>query len=344
MTHWSLPQLANEVVVVPIPAGDLVDITNAATQGFGGLILFGAHSWPGLTAALTHAQTLSASGWQMMVMTDEEGGGVQRLTDLWPNLPWARTQGTWSPSTITATLAATGRAMLAAGVNTDLAPVLDVDGATVQPGARNPDGLRSFSGSPSRVSSAGVAALRGLTTAGVTAVVKHFPGLGGASANTDYGPAHTLPWATEQVRGLAPFAAAIKAGAPAVMMSNASVPGLTTLPAGLSPAVVGVLRGRLGFTGLIMTDSLSAGAISALHLSVPQAAVRALAAGADQVLFSPPRAPITPVGAALDVRRALVAAVAHHQLARATLVAAAAQVLAQRNAVSCPPVTSTSTG
>jgi beta-N-acetylhexosaminidase len=94
-----------------------------------------------------------------------------------------------------------------------------------------------------------------------------------------------------QKTALAPFEKAIAGGVPAVMLSNASVPGLTALPASLSPAVVSELRQQLGFRGLIVTDSLSAGAISAIHLSEPAAMVRALQAGADLVLNGSPGTP-----------------------------------------------------
>jgi beta-N-acetylhexosaminidase len=117
-------------------------------------------------------------------------------------------------------------------------------------------------------------------------VVKHFPGLGGASANTDYRQPATLPIGQLQTGGLAPFRAAIAAGAPAVMIANATVPGLSNLPASLSTQVIDtLLRQQLGFSGLVMTDSLSAGAITQAGYGLPQAAVAAIAAGADMVLF-----------------------------------------------------------
>ncbi len=123
-------------------------------------------------------------------------------------------------------------------------------------------------------------------TAGVVPVVKHFPGLGGASGNTDYGPATTQPLSDLKTTGLIPFQAAIAAGAPAVMVANAIVPGLTSLPASLSPAAInGLLRHDLGFSGLVLTDSLSAGAITQAGYQLPEAAVAAISSGADMILF-----------------------------------------------------------
>ena len=131
--------------------------------------------------------------------------------------------------------------------------------------------------------------MKGLQEAGVLSVVKHFPGLGYATRNTDYGPAATLSWAKLQSTGLVPFRQAIADGATAVMMSNARIPGLD-VAAGrhLAGRRAGTFAPTLGFKGLIVTDSLSAGAISALHLAEPAASVLALAAGDDMILFGSP--------------------------------------------------------
>jgi beta-N-acetylhexosaminidase len=136
---------------------------------------------------------------------------------------------------------------------------------------------------------------------------------------------------------------AIANGAPAVMMSNARVPGLSSLPAGLSPAVVNALRTTLGFKGLIVTDSLSAGAISALHLAEPAASVDALNAGDDLILYGSPSSPSASLALAAKISSAIVSAVNEGSLPRTVLVAAAAQVLAARTQLSCPVSTTTTT-
>ncbi len=340
VTRWTLPRLAAEVVVVPVTAGAVSTMGAAAAAGYGGIILFGSSAPADFAARLAAVQARSASGYPLLVMTDEEGGGVWRLSNLVPSIPWAQTMGrTMRAPAITATAARVGRELSRLGVSVDLAPVADVDGRAVEPGAADPDGYRSFSGSPATAAADATAFARGLAAGGVTAVVKHFPGLGGASGNTDDGPAHTRAWSVLKTTGLVPFRAAIAAGVPAVMLSNATVPGLSATPAGLSSAVVTYLRTTMGFTGLIVTDSLSAGAIGALHLSVPAASVDALRAGADEVLFSPPAAPATPLSRANQVRAGIVAAVVHGTLARATLVDAAAQVLAARVDTCATPTT-----
>ena len=267
-------------------------------------------------------------------MTDQEGGGIQRMANLVGPLPWPAYMGShWSAARIQQSVAAVAARMAAAQVNMDLAPVVDVDGRDMPPGSGNPDGWRSFSGSPAVVGRDGIAYMDGLRAAGVIPVLKHFPGLGGSSANSDDGPARTLPWSTLKNVGVPPFAAAIAAGAPAVMVSNNTVPGLTTLPSSLSPTVIGgELRGALGFQGLVITDSLSAGAISAAGYSVPSATVQALRAGADMVMFG--LAPNVPAQTEA-IADAVVAAVAGGTLARSRLLDAAGAVLAVRHVSLC---------
>ena len=338
VTKWSLVPLANQTVVVSVNALDLAAMAPAAQAGFGGIILFGTSAPAGMAGIVAHLQTLTPDKYPMLIMTDEEGGGVERLTNVVGSFPWAQTMGkTMTAAQITATGLRAGKALKAAGVNMDLAPVLDVDGRSVERGVPDPDGFRSFGGSPSLVATDGTAFMEGLIEAKVTVVVKHFPGLGGASRNTDYGPATTKPWSVLKGTALVPFERAIAVGVPALMLSNASVPGLTTLPAGLSPVVILELRQNLGFKGLLVTDSLSAGAISARHLSAAQAAVKALAAGADLILAGSAGTPAASETFAKDISRSIVSAVVHGALARSTLVDAAAQVLATRNTLTCPP-------
>lgn len=333
---WPLAQLANQTIVVPVNAANLGAMVPAATAGYGGLLLFGSSAPTSMASTISKVQARTLDKYPMMVMTDEEGGGVQRLTNVIGSIPWAKTMGkNLDAARIASEGQRIGAALLGAGVSVDLAPVLDVDARNVQPGADDPDGLRSFSGTPSVVATDGSAFMTGLAAADVTSVVKHFPGLGGSSRNTDYGPATTLPWSVLKTTGLVPFESAIASGARAVMMSNASVPGLTPLPAGIAPVAVAYLRQALGFRGLIMTDSLSAGAISALRLSVPAAAVRALQAGDNMVLYGLPGSVASSLALARSISNALVAAVTSGVLSRSTLVGDAAQVVATRNHVPC---------
>jgi len=284
VARWPLARRAAQLVVIPALDGQLRQLGSAISVGVGGVLLLGSSTPTDLAAQVGAANRLAPT--PLMVMADEEGGGVQRLAGLVDSLPWARQMAaTWTPAQVQAAAARTARQMRAVGVTVDLAPVLDVDGGD-GPNSRNPDGLRSFSADPTSVVRYGTAFVDGLLQGGVTPVVKHFPGLGGATANTDYGPADTRPLSELQAAGLVPFRAAVAAGAPAVMISNAAVPGLTTLPASISPAAVQtLLRDDLGFHGLVLTDSLSAGSVSAAGYGLVRAAVAAVEAGADMVLF-----------------------------------------------------------
>jgi beta-N-acetylhexosaminidase len=337
LATWSLGRLAAQVVAVPAPAGGVGALAAEVRTGYGGLLLFGAAAPPSLGATLARLQAQTPQHLGLLVMTDEEGGGVRRLDNLVASFPWARTMAeTLPPAAITAVGRRVGTQLRAAGVTVDLAPVLDVDGRDVAPGAADPDGYRSFGGSVATVTTDGEAFARGLGQAHVLAVVKHFPGLGGATGNTDDGPAATLPWPRLKAVGLPPFASAIAGGATAIMVANARVPGLTPLPASISPQVdTQLLRHQLHFTGLIVTDSLTAGAIAAVPLSVPAAGVAAIAAGADLILLG--AAPTTAGDGALavSVANAIAAAVTRGTLARSTLVAAASQVLAAHGIDAC---------
>ncbi|NNN08922.1 MAG: glycoside hydrolase family 3 protein [Acidimicrobiaceae bacterium] len=337
VSTWSLTRVARETVVVSVQASDLARVTGAASQGYGGFLLFGATAPTSLPTTIRSFAHLEPDARAPMVMSDDEGGGIIRFANLVGRWPWAQVMGsTMTPVQITQVGHHVGAALAAVGVNVDLAPVADVDGRPQWPSAANPDGLRSFGGSPTRDGVDVVAFANGLRSAHVLAVVKHFPGLGHATGNTDYAPAATQPWPTLQSTGLVPFRRAIASGVDAVMMSNASVPGLTTLPAGLSAVAVAQLRNQLGFHGLIMSDALGAGAITARHLSIAQASVDALAAGVDQVLAVNPHSFQQSLQTASLTTAAIVAAVAHGTLTRTLLVVAAAQVLAATNTLSCP--------
>ncbi|HLI25282.1 MAG TPA: glycoside hydrolase family 3 N-terminal domain-containing protein [Acidimicrobiales bacterium] len=304
MSAWPLAEKVALLLVPPVLDFQTASEQVAASDGVGGILFLGDAQPPaGLAQQLAAAFAHRGAPVAPMVMADEEGGGVQRLAGAVTSLPWPRVMAeTLTPQQVQQMAATVGSQMRALGVNVDLAPVLDVDGGE-GPNASDPDGYRSFSAVPAVAAQYGTAFADGLESAGVLAVAKHFPGLGGASRNTDYGPATTQPIQQLEAGGLDPFRAAIAGGIGAVMVSNASVPGLTTLPASLSPAVItGLLRGQLGFQGLVMTDSLSAGAISQSGYDLPHAVVAAVAAGADMVLFG---STLTPAQTALQEPSAL---------------------------------------
>lgn len=334
LATWTLARLAEQTIVVPVDEGDVAAIRSEVAQGAGGVILFGSSAPVNLATQLNALTAVAPGGLAPYVMTDEEGGAVQRMANLVGSVPSARQMGaTMSASEIDALAQGLAKRMRVNGVTMDLAPVLDVDGG-VGPNNNDADGTRSFSADESIASTDGRAFATGLAQGGITAVVKHFPGLGGATGNTDVVPASTVPWNELQHDGLQPFKDAIAMGVPAVMIANATVPGLTTLPASISAAVIQtVLRTQLGFAGLVLTDSLSANALSAIGYSVPAAAVAALKAGADMVLFNADASHVAQMTSA--TLNAITAAVSRGDLSHSELIDAVSHVLTAKNVDLC---------
>ena len=143
-------------------------------------------------------------------------------------------------------------------------------------------GFRAFDGDPSGIGARTRASIEGMRAGGVAATAKHFPGLGRAQVNTDDGSATVSGPLSDD---LIPFRAAVEADAPLIMLSHALYPALDTERiASQSPRVVtGLLRERLGFDGVIVTDSIEAQAVLD-RSGVARAAERSLRAGADLVL------------------------------------------------------------
>lgn len=331
---WSVRRQARQTIVVPVQETDVAAVNAEVADGVGGIILFGSKAPTDLGARLDALSGQALGGIAPMVMTDEEGGAVQRMANLVGSMPSARTMAaTMTPSEVRQLARRVGTKMRAAGVTVDLAPVLDLDDG-VGPNATDPDGTRSFSLNSTTTTHYGLAFARGLLDAGVVPVVKHFPGLGQATANTDVAAAWTQPWSVLQKHGLLPFTAAVNADMPAVMTTNARVPGLAPLPASLSwRATHQVLRLQMAFHGLVITDSLSAVAIRAAGFHIPAATVRALVVGADMVLFGAPADQVADV--THRIVRAVVNAVDSGTLTRSRLRGAVVHVLHAKHVNLC---------
>jgi beta-N-acetylhexosaminidase len=332
LASWSLPQRAAQLVIVPVEETSVSEIDPTVGLGIGGIILFGSSAPTNLKGQLELAEAGAPHGIGPLVMSDEEGGEVQRLANLVGSLPWpAAMAQSMSTDQVRQLAQHTAEKMLANGVTMDLAPDLDLASGS-GPDALHTDGPRSFSPSASVASAFGLAFVQGLEAGGVIPVVKHFPGEGSASANTDDSSAVTPPIGRLESADLLPFTAAIRDGIPVVMVGNASVPGLTGQPAGLSASVInGLLRQQLGFQGVVMTDSLSAVAITNLGLDVPRASVDALEAGADMVLFNSS----DPNTTASQVIDAIVSAVQNGNLPVQQLNGSVARVLALKKVNLC---------
>jgi beta-N-acetylhexosaminidase len=270
LSSWSVARRAAQLEVVPVEEDDISTITPSVQAGVGGIILYGSVAPEDLSSQLKAVEAQAPGNLQPLVMTDEEGGEVQRMANLAGILPWPREMAeSMTTSQVSQLATVTAQKMRAAGVTMDLAPVLDIASGP-GPDALHTDGPRSFGPNATTVTNFGLAFAEGLQSGGVIPVVKHFPGEGAASANTDDAEASTPPYSALEGSDLLPFQAAVKAGLPAVMVGNATIPGLSTVPASLSSTVIsGLLRGQYGFNGLVMTDSLSADAIADRGIGVP---------------------------------------------------------------------------
>lgn len=261
------------------------------TYPVGGVVLFGKNiESPAQLAAFT-ADLQEAGRLPMFIAVDEEGGAVARLANSpalsLPQYESAAAVGAEGPDAVREMARTIGGYLQGYGINLDFAPVADVNS--------NPDnpviGTRAFSADPEMAAACVAAAVRGFSEAGVLCCLKHFPGHGDTAADSHDG-AVTLDKTLEELRSceLRPFAAGIAAGAPLVMVGHISTPSAVppeeaNLPASLSPGLIdGLLRQELGFTGLVVTDSLAMGAITE-NFTPGEAAVRALQAGADLLLM-----------------------------------------------------------
>jgi beta-N-acetylhexosaminidase len=330
---WSLDRKAAELIAVPAEEDDPAAVAPVVAAGAGAVVIYGTAAPANLATQLASLRAGAADGVAPLVMVDEEGGQIQRLRNVVGPQPAPRDLAqTRSPQAIGLTAAALGQSLHALGIQVDLAPVLDLD-AGPGPDDAHAVGSRSFSADPAVTSTDGVAFMQGLAAGGVLPVVKGFPGGGTATANADYGVAVTQPFAALEARGdLEPFSTAIRAGAPAVMVANEIVPGLTESPATLSPQVItGLLRGQLGFQGLVLTDSLSAATVAHAGYAVPEAAVAAIGAGADLILYTA----VNPNATFLEVVARLVAAVTSGQLPAQRLDDALAHVLRAKGYSGC---------
>lgn len=281
---WTEHKLLAQMIMVGGLYSDLAASTVDARDGAGGLVFLGqppAGSAPAVAAGLSALER--ASSVPLFTATDEEGGGIARLSNLVGPLPWPRQMASeWTPPEVTAHLTAVASAMRELGMNMDLAPVLDTASSS---DTIDDENLRSFSEVGSTAAAYGLAFMKGLSAGGIIGVVKHFPGLGHANGDTDLGPADDPPLADLVGDDLVPFRAAISAGVPVVMMSNVTEPDWGSAPASVNHGAYRYLR-RMGFSGVVLTDSLDAGAISATGLDGAQAAVKAIEAGADMAMVT----------------------------------------------------------
>lgn len=220
------------------------------------------------------------------IAANQEGGLIQALRGPGFSLiPSAVVQGGWSIRRLTASAALWGQQLQAAGVNLDFAPVADV----VPPGTdatNQPIGVlqREYGHDPGTAGSHAAALIAGMTAAGVATTAKHFPGLGRVTDNTDFsaGVVDTVTTATDPYLGS--FKATIDAGVPFVMVALATYTQIDAahLAAFSATVIGGLLRGKLGFRGVVASDSLTAAAVSAM--APGERAIDFLLAGGDLIV------------------------------------------------------------
>ncbi len=225
----------------------------------------------------------------LFIGVDEEGGTVARLSgkeglDI-PAIPDMKIIGEGGdPQKAYDTGAEIGAYLADYGFNVDFAPVADV--------LTNPENTvvkdRSFGQDPNTVSQMAISLSEGLNDKGIISCFKHFPGHGATTGDTHEGFAYTDKTLEEiEQSELVPFKDAVNAGAQLIMVGHISLPNITgdNLPASISPIIINdILREKLGYKGVVITDSLSMGALTDI-LGADEAAVNAFEAGSDILLM-----------------------------------------------------------
>lgn len=283
------PQLlAGERIVVGLPGTSISPgLREAIARGrVAGIVLF-AENLPSRAAGRRLVSRLQAIRRPprlrdpLLVMTDQEGGLVKRLSGA-PTAS-ARQMGARGAAFSANQGRRTAANLRDLGINVDLAPVLDVG----RPGGVIAATERSFGSTAARVSATAVPFAKALQAGGVAATGKHFPGFGAATENTDFS-VERIGLSKRELRAVdeRPYAAFTAAGGKMVMLSTAIYPAFDDVPAAFSRAIAtGELRNRLGFEGVTITDALETPAV-AHFAGTAKVAVAGARAGSDLLLFA----------------------------------------------------------
>ncbi len=291
--RMTLAQRVGQLFLVGLAQDVVGPVTTAALEKYHfGSLLMGMDTAEGVTAlagATAHIQSLATpaitGGARFFIAANQEGGQIQALSGPgFDTMPSALAQGSWSVATLRRHAAQWGGELRAAGVNLDLAPVMDV----VPPGTAStnaPIGQhdREFGFDPATNGTHGAAFIAGMASAGVAATAKHFPGLGRVTGNTDFTSDVVDSVTTAADPYLGSFRDAISAGVPFVMVALATYTKIDPERlAVFSPTVMRLLRAGLGFGGVIISDDLGQ-AIAVASIPAGQRAIDFLAAGGDMV-------------------------------------------------------------
>ena len=296
LAGWTLEEKVGQLLMVGVNVARPGAATRAALveDHVGGLFLHG-RSQASVEAVRElvdgyRADAREGSRAPLLVSTDQEGGQVQVLQGPgFSRIPSAVAQAGLDPAALRADAAGWGGELRAAGVDVNLAPVADLvpEGSAA---ANPPIGAfdRSYGFTPASVVAGAGAFAGGMLDAGVVPTIKHFPGLGRVGANTDTSAGVTDEVTTADAESVDVFRELVDAAPGAWVMTSTAVYARIDdgAPAAFSPAVVdGLLREKLGFDGVVVTDDLSA-AEQVQAWSPGERAVRAIAAGNDVVLAS----------------------------------------------------------
>ena len=278
-----------QLIVVGVALTDLSPADDFVADGMGGVFLQGRSSVPAdELAAETARWTESAPGPRPWIGVDQEGGAVQTLSGPgFADLPPAADQGRMPAEELTALADGMGAALSRAGINLNLAPVVDVVPEGTED-ANAPIGAwgRQYGSTAEAVVTAAGTIADGLAAHGITPTLKHFPGLGRVQENPDQARNVTDDVTTRDDEQVAAFGTlAGSAAEPFVMMSSATYPRIDpSAPAAFSPVVVtDLLRGQLGFDGVVISDDIGA-AQAVQDIAAEERAIRFLEAGGTLML------------------------------------------------------------
>jgi beta-N-acetylhexosaminidase len=334
----TLAQRVGQLFLVAVPVGHQAqDLAGPATvqavdqYHFGSVLLpengYGTEALASATAAIQALAPTATGGVRFLIAANQEGGEIQQLTGPgFEVMPSELVQGTETTSALRAQAQTWGSELRAAGVNLNLAPVMDVvPQATAA--SNKPIGAldREFGYDPQSNGEHGVAYIAGMAGAGVASVAKHFPGLGRVIGNTDFTNNVVDNVTTADDPYLDSFRAVVDAGVPYVMVAEATYTKIDpSRLAVFSPVVMRLLRNGLGFKGVILSDDLGEAAAVA---SVPaaQRAIDFLDAGGDLITSQD-------IQPAEQMAAAVLAQASSSSAFRATVDEAAERVLAAKQA------------
>ena len=338
--RMSEAQRVGQLFLVGIAGAPAADVAQAVRTYHFGSLLWQGTSTAGVAADRQASQAIQAltspaatAGVRFFIAANQEGGQVQELQGPgFAVIPPALAQGQLTAAELQRQAAAWGRELRSAGVNLDLAPVMDVvPSATASSNAPIGALQREFGYNPQTNGAHGAAFIRGMKQAGVATTAKHFPGLGRVIGNTDFTSGVVDTTTGPNSPYLKSFQTAIKAGVPLVMVALATYTRIDPhhLAAFSSRVMRGLLRQQLHFKGVIVSDDLGAAAAVA-GLSLATRGIDFLAAGGDLITSQS-------LPAAIAMDQAVLARVADDASFRATVNSAVMRILDAKQAYHLMP-------